>query len=263
MGKFVLFLLLSAGIASAQVNKNLGDFDQIKVFDRIEVELIKADENRIELRGPRASDVEVVTKNNLLKIRMRATGMLGGEDIKATVYYKSINDIDASEGAQVSSEATLKLPNLTVTVKEGAQIELNLDIENLSIKSVTGGIVRLAGSAENMKANLGTGGILEAKPLMTKQANISINAGGEADIQPELGDGADILLGRSRIARREQAVHLAPRTDDEPDAGGHVAIQRSGLLPDRTLRRRRDGQDAQAQQRRAQQPETPHATSPL
>src|SRR6476660_10307191 len=138
MKQIALLLLLTAGIASAEVTKNLGDFDQLKVFDRIQVTLVPSTENRIELRGPRTSDVEFVTKGDQLKIRMRATGMLGGEDIKATLYFKTLNDIDASEGATITISETIKTPKMTVTAKEGAQIELNLDVNNLDVKSVTG-----------------------------------------------------------------------------------------------------------------------------
>lgn len=213
MKKIALFLLLTAGIASAQVTKNLGDFNQLKVFDRIEVTLVPSDENKIVLSGSRSGDVEFVTKNNLLKIRMSIGRTLDGENVKATLYYKELNDVDASEGALITTSATIKAPKMTVTAKEGAQIELNIDVQNVNVKSVTGGIVRLAGSAENMKASLGTGGRLEAKPLQTEQTEISINAGGEAEVTAsELVDasvkaGGDIkVYGNPRQVNKKTAL---------------------------------------------------------
>jgi len=182
MKQIALLLLLTAGIASAEVTKNLGDFDQLKVFDRIQVTLVPSTENRIELRGPRTSDVEFVTKGDQLKIRMRATGMLGGEDIKATLYFKTLNDIDASEGATITISETIKTPKMTVTAKEGAQIELNLDVNNLDVKSVTGAQINLAGKTDNLEIVVGTGGTVDAKSLTARQADVSVNAGGEVDV---------------------------------------------------------------------------------
>jgi hypothetical protein len=182
MKKLVLFTLMAAGIASAQTTKNLGDFSQLKVFDQIQVTLIPSDENKIELSGPRSGDVEFVTKNDLLKIRMSIGRTLDGEKVKATLYYKTLNDVDVSEGAYVTGSTAINTQKMTVTAKEGGQVELNLDVRNVNVRSVTGGIVRLAGKATVMDAKLGTGGVLDAKPLQTEQTTIGINAGGTADV---------------------------------------------------------------------------------
>jgi hypothetical protein len=49
-------------ITNAQVSRNLGDFDEVKVFDKINVKLIPASENKIVITGDRADEVETVTK---------------------------------------------------------------------------------------------------------------------------------------------------------------------------------------------------------
>jgi hypothetical protein len=178
----LLLLLLTAGMAQAQVTKNVGDFTELKVFDRITVTLIPSTENKVEASGNRSEDVEVVNKDGKLKIRLKMKKLLAGEDVNAKVYFTKLTSVDASEGAMITASATLNMPNLMVTAKEGAQIELNLDVTSVDIKSVTGGIVRLAGTADRMKVSMGTGGVLEAKPLKTRTVQISINAGGEAKI---------------------------------------------------------------------------------
>lgn len=219
MKRIALFILLAAGPVSAQISKTLGDFSQLKVFDRIEVTLVPSDENRIELRGPGSKDVEFVTKNDLLKIRMSVGRTLDGDGVKATLYFKELNDVDASEGALITTSATIKTPKMTVTAKEGAQIELNLDVQNVAVKSVTGGIVRLAGSAENMDASLGTGGILQAKPLQTEQTEISISAGGDAEITAsELAEASIRAGGNIKIYGHPKQV------DKKTTLGGTIEV---------------------------------------
>lgn len=220
MKNLILFLALSvAGISKAQTSQNLGDFRSLKVFDQISVTLIPSDENKIEIKGKRSGDVEVVTKNGQLKIRMRATRLLDGESISANLYFRTLDDIDGSEGALITTSATFKQPKITVTAKEGAQIELNLDVQNADVKSVTGGIVRLAGTAENMKASMGTGGILEAKPLQCEQVDISINAGGEAQIYAtELVDANIKAGGNVKVYGNPKQVN------EKTTFGGNVTV---------------------------------------
>jgi hypothetical protein len=174
--------LCLAQMSFAQVSKNPGDFTKIKVFDRISVELIPAEKTEVVVTGTRSKEVEVVNNNGELKIRMSTSKLLKGEEIEAKVYYKEIDDIDASEGSYVSSQATFKQVDINLTTKEGADIKLILDVTNADIKSVTGGKIHVSGTASNQGISIGTGGIVEAKDLKTKTTKVSINAGGEADV---------------------------------------------------------------------------------
>jgi hypothetical protein len=196
MKKLVLMaLVLTSGMAVAQVTKKLGDFDELKVFDRITVTLVPSGENKIEIKGRRTNDVEIVNNNGQLKVRMKFGKLLDGDDINATLYFTTLESVDASEGSMITSSTTFKQSKMGATAKEGAQIELNLDVDKIEVKSVTGGIVRLAGKADNLEANLGTGGILEAKNLETSQADVSINAGGEAEVNASDLVDADVKAG--------------------------------------------------------------------
>ena len=52
---------------AAQVTKNLGDFSTVRVFDKINVTLVKGTENKIVLKGEGSNDVEVLQKTTTLK----------------------------------------------------------------------------------------------------------------------------------------------------------------------------------------------------
>lgn len=178
----VAFVVMSQLLTAQEVSKNLGDFTSVSVFDQINVTLVKANENRIVVKGSRAEDVEIVTKNNELKVRMKLTKLLQGEDVSATIYYKSINKIEASEGSYVGSSDTFKVNNFDINVKEGANVKLNVDAKTASTKAQSGGIVELTGSAGNHDIIITSGGIVKARSFETKTTNVTINAGGEADV---------------------------------------------------------------------------------
>lgn len=179
----ILTVLLINTISWSQVSKNLGEFDNISVFDRISVQLIPSDENRIEISGSRANDVELINKNGTLKIRMALRKLLDGEDVSAKLYFKTISGIDANEGSYVICDEPLKLTAIKVNAIEGSEIRLNLDVKKANLRAVTGGILKIKGMATNSDVSIGTGGVLQAMDLQTVQTTVKITTGGEADVR--------------------------------------------------------------------------------
>jgi len=181
--KLIIILLLSQiGFSQETTTKNLGDFDAVKVFDKISLQLIPSEESKIELSGKNSSEVEIVNNNGELKVRMPIGKFLSGEDVTALLYYKNIQSLDACEGSYVSSEKAINQISFSLNSKEGAEIKLKLDVQKLSIRATSGGIINLVGTAKNQDIVISSGGVLNAKDFQTEQTNVSINAGGTADV---------------------------------------------------------------------------------
>lgn len=178
IGVAILFVQASFG----QVTKNLGDFDKVKVFDKLSITLIHSSENKIVIKGNRESEVEVVNKNGELKLRMPFPKLLSGDDISIQLYYKRIENIDVSEGSIVSSKDKIKQTSIDLNSKEGGEINVILDVDNAKVRAVSGGTIKVSGEAKTQIASLGSGGILKAKDLHTSQTTISVSAGGNAEI---------------------------------------------------------------------------------
>ena len=179
----ILAFLAASQFIAAQVTKNLGDFNTVRVFDRISITLVKSSENKIVINGSRAGDVEVVTKNSDLKVRMKLSKLLKGENIEATIYYSTpIYTVEASEGSFVASQDTFKGTAFEINAKEGATIKLNLDVAKLKSKANSGGILEITGKATNHDLSITSGGIFKGKELTTTQTTVSVSAGGEAAV---------------------------------------------------------------------------------
>lgn len=178
----VVVFLSQLGFSQNSVTKKLGDFTKVTSFDQIDVLLVPSNENKIILSGEGASEVELVTKNDELKIRMPLTKLLKGESISATVYYKNIDAVEANEGSRIASEATFNSINFDIIAKEGSEIKLKLDVERVSIKASDGSKIDVEGNATNQEVLVNTGGIYDAKQLRSKLISITVNAGGEAAI---------------------------------------------------------------------------------
>jgi hypothetical protein len=221
MKKIILLAFIGfSQLITAQVTKNLGDFTAVRVFDQINVTLVKSTENKIEIRGEKAGDVEVVTKNNDLKIRMKLTKLLQGEDIEATVYYKgNITQVEASEGAYVGSSDTFTATAFELNAKEGATIKLNLEVSKLNTVAGSGGILELSGSAANHDVVLKSGAILNGKNLETTQTVIAINGGGEAEVY-----ATELVEAKTRAGGDIDIYGNPKQVNESKTAGGRITV---------------------------------------
>lgn len=193
----IIAVALAMQSVVAQVDKNLGDFSTVKVYDKLNVKLIASSENKATVTGERENEVEFVNKNGELKIRMPFPKLMSGNDIKIQLYYKKIDGVEANEGAYVSSDDTFDVTIMNVNAREGAQVNLILDVDKVNTKAVTGGIIAISGKATNQDAVLMTGGILESKDLITSQTSINVSAGGNAEVYATTLVDAKVKAGGS------------------------------------------------------------------
>jgi uncharacterized ubiquitin-like protein YukD len=217
---FLVFLVFLAQITFAQTTIALGDFTDLKVFDKLSVTLVASNENKAEITGTSQSKVEVVNKNGLLKIRMPLVKMMTGDEAKVTLYFKKIHSIDANEGSSVICTDVFKQTTLDLNTQEGATIEVVLDVEKTSIKAYSGGIIKITGKAVNQSVSINSGGILEAGDLETSQTTVSISAGGSADVK------ATVLVDAKVKAGGTVTVHGKPKELRQETFIGGTIIQK-------------------------------------
>ncbi|KQB38888.1 head GIN domain-containing protein [Flavobacterium aquidurense] len=193
IGAAILFVQMSFG----QVTKELGDFDTVKVYDKLSVKLVQSSENKLVIKGAREAELEAVNKNGILKIRMPFPKLLSGNDLEVTLYYKHIELIDVNEGAEVTSNETLKATSFKVSAQEGGKINVDLDVDKLKVSSVSGGEIIATGKADNLDASLGAGGYFLGSKLSTSQTKVSVSAGGKADVNASTLVDAKVSAGGS------------------------------------------------------------------
>ncbi|MEY8849492.1 head GIN domain-containing protein [Psychroserpens sp. XS_ASV72] len=193
----VITLFIVTSIVSAQNPKerHVGDFNEVKVFDLIEVNLIKSDVNSVEITGDDVEDVEVINKDGKLKIRMKLDKIFNGDRTFVAVYYTKLDLIDGNEGAFITSNELITQDYIELRAQEGARLKIGLDVDKVDIKAVTGGIVETRGKAISQDITLNTGGIYEGKAFETKNTSVNIKAAGEADVNASKVVDASVLAG--------------------------------------------------------------------
>ena len=197
---FIMLLFCTQLFAQTSITKTLGEFSELKVYDRINVELIKSDQNKIVIYGEHSQAVRIIQKNNILKIRMKLDKMFNGEDTNVKLYYTSVDKIDANEGAIIKAKTEIKQYEIILKAQEGAQISATINTKLLIVKSITGGVVNTLGEAVNQDVTLRTGGVYNGGKTKAQNSYILIKAGGEASLNTEnvldvkIFSGGDIFV---------------------------------------------------------------------
>tara|TARA_R110002033_G_scaffold14370_4_gene42124 strand:- start:2544 stop:3188 length:645 start_codon:yes stop_codon:yes gene_type:complete len=166
--------------AQDTIEKTIGEFSTVKVFDLIHVKMIESDENKVIISGKNRKDVEVVNNNGKLKIRMNLEESYDGNDTVVELYFTSVDIIDANEGAKVTLKETLKQYEVDLRTQEGAEITLSLETTYANFRAVTGGVINITGSSKNQDITIYTGGVFNGEEFITENTEVSINAAGEA-----------------------------------------------------------------------------------
>lgn len=191
----VLLTLTTVLTAQNPIEKGVGDFSEVKVFDLIEVNLIKSDVDKVEITGDDIEDVEVINKDGKLKIRMKFDKTFNGERTFVAVHYTKLKVIDGNEGAFISSNELIKQDHIELRAQEGARLIIGLDVDKVDIRAVTGGIIETRGKAISQDITLNTGGIYEGKSFETKNTSVNIKAAGEADVHASNVVNAKVVAG--------------------------------------------------------------------
>ncbi|WP_224488144.1 head GIN domain-containing protein [Robertkochia flava] len=175
---------IHATYAQETITKDIDAFSELKVFDGIAVELVPAEQNRVVVTGANANEVIVKNTNGKLKIRMNINKMFTSHETFAKIYYNGMLAVlDVNENGFISAAEPIKQIDLELRSQEAGEIDIELDLQRLKVKSVTGGTIEVKGSAKNQVVDVNTGGAYEAGNLETEQTEVTVNAGGYADIR--------------------------------------------------------------------------------
>lgn len=180
--KAVVLFFTTIVLAQNPIEKSIGEFTELKVYDLIDVELVKAKENKVIITGQNSEAVLVNNKNGKLKIKMSLEESYDGSNTKVILHYTSIDIIDVNEGAKAHSKDVIKQFEIDLKAQEGGAIDIPLDVSYTNVKAVTGGSIKTSGTSKSQDISLLTGGIYKGSELKTEKTDVAINAAGEAYI---------------------------------------------------------------------------------
>ena len=197
MKHIVIFFLFGTFtiLGQSKIDRNLGDFSKVAVYDGINLELIKSDENKVEITGKNTNFVVVKNKNGDLKIRLNLERRFSGDKTKVSLFYKTLYNIISHEGSNVFSKDTIKQADLNVKANTGSTLNFIVALNTLNTTSATGSTVNLSGNAEYHDCSTSTGAEIDAEKLTTTETYATSTTGGLIEVSATKELEANSKLG--------------------------------------------------------------------
>lgn len=219
---FLVFALTSLGAIAQNTTIDLEKFSELKVFDRVNVTLVKSSENKAIISGDDQDEVKIVNDNGLLKIRMDLIEFLDGNETKVELHYtEDLSMVDANEGAKITSKDALTNKYLKLRSQEGAQLHIAVDARNLDAKAISGGRIWVTGKAPNQEAAVRSGGEYHAKDLAANQTEITVFAGGKAFVNSKEYVEANVTAGGTI-----EIFGNPEKVDEDKTFGGSIIVKK-------------------------------------
>ena len=141
----ITILLLTQGVFSQnENNRKIGDFKTLKVYDLVNIELVKAEENYAEVTGEYPNNTVIKNKNGELKVRMGIEKRFRGANTKIKIFYNNIEKIYVHEGAFVYSKDTITQADIYIKAEREStkymQIKYMQDKKETKFKGIISGI---------------------------------------------------------------------------------------------------------------------------
>ncbi len=161
----------------------LEPFNKIDVDDKIIVQLIKSDEESIEIKAQEIDIQRVMAtvKDNVLKLYIDVPPYKYGK-VRAILKFRQVDVIKVSGMAEVSSVSLLKMDTLRISARNGGKVYLDLDVKHLESKISEGGLISAQGYAVSQDADVATSGALSAFDLESDVVKVTAVTGGIAKI---------------------------------------------------------------------------------
>lgn len=194
---------IAAGTAFAQKTVNdpnaekrtVSSFHGIDVGTGIELVISEGNEEVAVSAATTEFRDKIVTKveNGILKIyyenKLQSINTKKEKkELKAWVSYKNLDRLNASTGAQVEIEGTLKASTMKMNVNTGGTVKGLVDIDDLTVDQNTGSEITLTGKAVKLDVTGDTGSMFKGSDLETSHCNakVSTGAGIYITVQKEL-----------------------------------------------------------------------------
>lgn len=214
----LLFVLVTYTTFSQRTEVDLGAFNELKVYDQMNVTLIKSSENKAIITGDNVDDVVIDNDKGTLKIRMDVENSLDGNETLISLHYSDeLKLIDVNEGAEVTSKDPLTAKNLVLRAQEGAEMNISVKSTNVDSKAVTGGKIKVTGTAENQEVLIRTGGEFYGEAFRTNRTEVKVFAGGKAIVNAK-----ELMKAKVTAGGKIEIYGNPNKIDEDKTFGGSI-----------------------------------------
>ncbi len=161
----------------------VSDFSGVRGSAGMDVYLTEGDENLVVVEADEnlMEVIETYVEGNTLKIS--TTKSIGkSKSRKVHVTFKSLDKIEASSGADVTSNSIIRSETLSLDSSSGADLEVEIFAKEVYINTSSGSDLKVSGRANRVIADASSGSDLRARALETKSCRAEASSGATISI---------------------------------------------------------------------------------
>ncbi|GAA4278918.1 head GIN domain-containing protein [Aquimarina mytili] len=188
----------------ATKNRNISDYDVIKLKGSLDVSLVSGTEGEIKIEGESNLIEYVLTEveDGVLKIYVKKGYYLKvskGKKLLVTVPFKDISKVTLSGSGDIYSSDTIKATNFKTGISGSGDIKLNVEAQSTEGYVTGSGDLSLSGASESFDCKVTGSGDLEAYQLKAKEVVASVTGSGDihvtatSSIKARITGSGDIL----------------------------------------------------------------------
>lgn len=177
--------LLASQPGGSRQKRDITGFHAISVTAGIDLYLTQKNTEEVFVEAEPDMLDKIITKveGGILKIYMKEKSWFNlsrnNEPRKVYVSFKTLDRLDASAGADINSQSTLKFDKLKVEASSGADVTLELEANELYVGSSSGSDIRVKGKSTTIQADASSGSDINASELEAKQCQASVSSGSD------------------------------------------------------------------------------------
>lgn len=153
--------------------RNVTGFHSIDVGGAFEIELIKSTSEKVVIEADDNIMPHIITKVSGGELDISTDADINNpNELKITIYYKSINELDISGAADLYSSDVLKSENLELDFSGASEVTLKLDVGTLEIDLSGASKIELEGQAGMVKLDASGAAVVHAYGLEIKQLDL-------------------------------------------------------------------------------------------
>lgn len=186
-----LLACISTLISQAQENRNVGDFNGIKVNGTFDIILSQSETNTIKIDASEKDLTQIKTevKDGILTISGKGSTQ---EDKPIRIGVKSLTSLSVSGASDLKTDNQLICNNLLIESSGAGDIHLNVKATEIKSQISGAGDVTLKGTAQLLEANVSGAGDLKASNLLVDKAKVKVSGAGDGKVNVKQSLDADV-----------------------------------------------------------------------
>ena len=220
-----------------------GNFDEIKVSQAIQAEVIKSDEEKVVVTAPDDILEDILVENNggKLQVHFKPGLNISANRVAVKIFAKDFSKIQANSSANVVVKDQFTQDKTAIDVSSSGNVSGNLEANdfsveanssggffgkiwavNLAVKTSSSGDVQATGKAKNTFVDVSSSGTFTGNQFVTENASLEASSSGSIEIgvsgtlnakASSSGDIRVLKKGELKVAKQEE------------NSGGSISIQ--------------------------------------